>query len=414
MPGFRVGTATFFLALLFGCSDADPQVGTLVALGPSGPARSFGPGAFQSDGGAGGVSSVSEPLCGNGRRELDEECDPGDAQLAMCSEFGLDSGTVGCSESCEWDLSLCVGAEDCSDGLDNDGDGEVDCLDTDCAQSCAQSCDSSSVMEIQGGETHIWGSTVGRTSELNSACTFPHVVAPERVFAVRAAEAGVLSASLWTVEALGASFRSSCGDQALVSSCTGDQVETFVEAGEVSYLVIDGLVSGAEGEFDLTLSLRGSSSCGDGMRGGSEECDDGNHTDSDGCSQSCTREPTESEPNDSLALAQGWSGEAPYYGEFSSSNDEDFLRLDLESSVSSLRLSVDDDGGQGCSQEEPGMNPAIELLSSSGDPLAWDDDSGMGDCASLFLSELEAGTYYLRLLPQMSGSFPYRLTMQTE
>jgi hypothetical protein len=75
--------------------------------------------------------------------------------LLACSTSDLDSGEM---PSCEKDCSLpgcetdpaCY--EDCSDGLDNDGDGNVDCLDPDCLWQprCSEDCEDGQDNDFDG------------------------------------------------------------------------------------------------------------------------------------------------------------------------------------------------------------------------------------------------------------------------
>ena len=90
-----------FLTLLaltaFGCAEADPGSGT---------------------------TPPAEPVCGNGDLEEGEVCD----------DSNVISGD-GCSAFCELE-------EVCTDTLDNDGDGDIDCDDRDCSRhtSCVEDC----------------------------------------------------------------------------------------------------------------------------------------------------------------------------------------------------------------------------------------------------------------------------------
>jgi len=73
------------------------------------------------------------PRCGDGVRNLDEDCDAQDLAGRTCVELGYDAGILGCSSACTFDTSRCHFFENCTNGLDDDGDGLVDCADLDCA-----------------------------------------------------------------------------------------------------------------------------------------------------------------------------------------------------------------------------------------------------------------------------------------
>ena len=71
------------------------------------------------------------PYCGDGVIDAGEECD-GSMVEATCADFGLPWGRVVCTNSCELDLSTCVGTEVCEWPGDEDKDGLADCDDPDC------------------------------------------------------------------------------------------------------------------------------------------------------------------------------------------------------------------------------------------------------------------------------------------
>ncbi|MGM5482014.1 MAG: LamG-like jellyroll fold domain-containing protein [Nanobdellota archaeon] len=71
--------------------------------------------------------------CGNNNKEIGEECDGSDLAGKSCSSFGYSAGELECV-NCMFDTSNCseAGSENCVDGIDNDGDGLVDCDDPNC------------------------------------------------------------------------------------------------------------------------------------------------------------------------------------------------------------------------------------------------------------------------------------------
>ncbi len=63
-----------------------------------------------------GDSYSTGPRCGNGEREEGEECDGEDLAGQGCGSLGLEDGTLGCSESCTYDVSQCTGSAECGNG----------------------------------------------------------------------------------------------------------------------------------------------------------------------------------------------------------------------------------------------------------------------------------------------------------
>ena len=63
-------------------------------------------------GGTAGVSgnTGSSPVCGDGRVEGLEQCDGVNLNSATCGSLGEGSGTLNCSSSCTYDLSMCSGS----------------------------------------------------------------------------------------------------------------------------------------------------------------------------------------------------------------------------------------------------------------------------------------------------------------
>ena len=74
---------------------------TACAKGAKDPAQRTS--AF-SAAGAGGAPPSS---CGNGTRELAEECDGADMGDASCMSLGFPSGLLNCTTGCTYDRSMC-------------------------------------------------------------------------------------------------------------------------------------------------------------------------------------------------------------------------------------------------------------------------------------------------------------------
>jgi cysteine-rich repeat protein len=164
------------------------------------------------------VQACTEPVCGNGIVEPGEMCDDGNA-----------ADGDGCSALCMQE----AGMEICSNGMDDDLDGLVDCADSDCSD-------------------HTWcnGSCGNGIVESGEQCDDGN------------ANAGDGCAPDCTLEP----SAEICDDRADNDS--------------------DGLTDCADPDCaDDAFCL-----CGNGVVEGNEECDDGNNTDGDGCASDCTVE----------------------------------------------------------------------------------------------------------------------------
>ncbi|MCC6746792.1 MAG: hypothetical protein IT371_03980 [Deltaproteobacteria bacterium] len=74
------------------------------------------------------------PTCGNGSLEAGEQCDGAAFGRASCTTLGFLRGTLACGPSCAFNTIGCsnIPAEACGNDADDDGDGAIDCWDSDC------------------------------------------------------------------------------------------------------------------------------------------------------------------------------------------------------------------------------------------------------------------------------------------
>ena len=72
------------------------------------------------------------PKCGDGILDHPhEQCD-GDIVPVSCQARGYPLGEARCTDECRFDFSDCRYTEHCDNGIDDDGDGRIDCEDPDC------------------------------------------------------------------------------------------------------------------------------------------------------------------------------------------------------------------------------------------------------------------------------------------
>jgi hypothetical protein len=124
---------------LEGCGDG------VIELGEECDGTHFGGVTCQSLGFAGGLllctgtcrldtSSCADP-CGNSAIDAGEECDGANLAGETCQGLGFIGGDLDCTPTCDFDTSDCIagGAENCTNGVDDDGNGQCDCLDAACS-----------------------------------------------------------------------------------------------------------------------------------------------------------------------------------------------------------------------------------------------------------------------------------------
>ena len=86
--------------------------------------------------------------------EYVEKCDGERLDDWACEDFGYGSGVLGCTDECVFDFALCIEGEveeDCGNGVDDDNDELVDCLDEECVgneEFCLDPCDDACSDEI--------------------------------------------------------------------------------------------------------------------------------------------------------------------------------------------------------------------------------------------------------------------------
>ena len=97
----------------------------------------------------GSCTGPTQTFCGDGTIQSPndygtyEDCEGINLNGASCVSLGYDSGTLSCTSlTCTFDESGCSydSSEDCTDGVDNDADGDVDCDDSDCSGDASCPC----------------------------------------------------------------------------------------------------------------------------------------------------------------------------------------------------------------------------------------------------------------------------------
>ena len=394
---------------------ASGQGGVSGVGGVAGAAGEGGQGAGSGEGGAAG-----EPpdLCGNGKRDEEEPCEGADLDEQTCGTLGFDGGELACV-ACELDMSGCTGTEHCWDGLDNDGDGDVDCGDMDCEATCDDPC--AQVPDLEDPGT-VNGDTWGHIDAIAATCDGEEANSgPEVVFRFVPAITGVADLMLTSSSAdLALSVRTTCSDPGSEVACRNFQlgagaVERLAapaQQGAPLYVIVDGAGSGEAGTFELVAYSR-PLVCGDGQRDPGEACDDGNTDAGDSCSPACELIASELEPNDTPLNANPW--EDPFAAEISPEGDVDVVTITAAHPATNLVVDTFDLGDGACTFER--MDTVVDIIAADGVTLlATDDDTGAGYCAHATAGKLAAETYYVavRAAGASDATFPYRLAIAVD
>ena len=115
------------------CDGADLRGQTCESLGLGDGVLACDPDTCQID----TSGCTGEGGCGNGVIDSGESCDGSNLDGKTCETQGFASGDLACNPTtCQFDTSECNGIPDhetdCQDGIDNDQNGETDCVDSDC------------------------------------------------------------------------------------------------------------------------------------------------------------------------------------------------------------------------------------------------------------------------------------------
>jgi hypothetical protein len=319
---------------------------------------------------------------------LDLEEGPVDVCLGGCSESSQCTTTMNCV--IEDGAGLCIPPEVCDQPEDEDGDGLINCEDSDCATDCATEIDAA----CNGAPTLTLGANAGTTSGdsvFASTCTGGG--APEDVFEYTAAQTGYLLLTLDSTGDLGIAVRSTCDDGATEIGCTdialGGETESLaveVTMGGTVNVFVDGYAPGREGDYTLNASFS---------------------------------VPTaESEPNDTSATADA-AVSGVYTGSVNPDTDEDWFVVTL-AAPADLTATTLSRGANIC--EQASLDSLITIFEADATTVVAENDDinpfGGNFCSSASGAALPAGTYYVRVrlsdLASAGTTFDYGLQISVQ
>ena len=214
-----------------------------------------------------GIPCNSQSCMAAGSLRADFETTPGAEYWVVVDGYQGDAGAYDIFVDC----SPIPDAENCDDGVDNDGDGDVDCDDSDCslAEGCASYCDTDNAPTISCGETvsgdNTWDpteSTPGLTNQVDGyPCHIGNYGAPEVAYEWLATVSGTVEVSFVNPQptvlnhdiiAIDGTNGECVNTQCLEDGLGFSSLELEAVAGYTYYFVVDG-TTGEEGPFQLQL-----------------------------------------------------------------------------------------------------------------------------------------------------------------
>ena len=393
--------------LLLGCSAEDKRENyTGGSVFPSRPdAGTAGSGGSAGSSGTSGSSGSSgqttdpdtypEGPCGNNALNRGEQCDGSNIAEQTCNSQGFTEGELACKSDCSFDFSACSGTEECFNGRDDDGDGKVDCDDSDCASACADLC--SGAVALVNGVTK--SAVTSSSNLLKNSCGAAPLGGPDTMFSFTPTVDGVLDIKLESSRVLEVGVSKTCGSPTQLA-CGFAGANTSVQAvkGETLFLMVEGLEPQDSGAFTITATER-VVTCGDARRDLGEECDDGGTDNGDGCSSKCLVEQSVASGNGTFATATLITlsdTEPAYLGQLTTGGRVHYLKFAVQQ-AGKLYVQLNDFGDGSCSFGT--LDTTMWLYDAAEKDIYGNNaqDSGDGYCSAVTGFDVAEGTYYLKV-----------------
>ncbi len=292
-------------------------------------------------------------------------------------------------------------AEDCYDGVDNDLNDKIDCVDSDpaCTEVCADAC--AAPAELADPSEQIAGSSAAHAKLGGASCSAAEGSGPANVYKFVSKTDGMIDIMLESKTGDHTlSIRTDCAMANTEQGCseraqTNDTAPFFeylsipTVANDVRYILVEGYSTVDEGSYLLSAKSR-KIECGDGIIDADEGCDDGNMDSNDGCSNLCDLEATETEANNSIGTADAWS--EGWFAKIDPASDVDYISFVIPDDDYSVLVNVTDMGNGGCSFGF--IDPFVTLYDPQQAMLVENDDGGDTYCPMAGITGLSKGTYY--------------------
>ena len=237
---------------------------TTTATGGMGGIGGMG-GAGGETGGTGGETTTTTTVndCGNGVKDPGEQCDTNDFGGKTCESIGFAGGFLQCNSFCAIVASGCTPPENCNNNQDDDLDGSIDCLDSDCSQQpvCTDSCASPVMAALP---YFNFSDNSGRPAIQSSSCA--PASGSELVFQLVAPDNVDMTVSVQSFdgEDLVVYVRTDCGDIASEIGCVNDigpgdfnseNLKVSLVAGQSYFVFVDGNNLFDSGQFSIDIEI---------------------------------------------------------------------------------------------------------------------------------------------------------------
>ena len=164
-----------------------------------------------------------------------------------------------CAKFCNADTGDCAQTdENCTNGMDDDGDGLIDCEDLDCKATCTPMITMACVASTAAVASNMSDTTTG-SDVFGGSCTGSG--AHEKIYSITPGvlgDIGTLDLVLSSAKDQGMYVRSACGDATTELACadlqqggTDEVLQIEVKGGVPLTLFVDGFQAGEEGLFTL-------------------------------------------------------------------------------------------------------------------------------------------------------------------
>ncbi|MEZ4442973.1 MAG: hypothetical protein R3B72_28010 [Polyangiaceae bacterium] len=230
--------------------------GTVSQGGQGGTTSSTG-GGGAAEGGSGGEGGST--VCGDNVIEPPESCEGTDFGGKSCETFGLGPGQLQCNSFCQIVVSGCAPPENCNNGFDDDGDGFIDCQDSDCATlaQCTDSCAAPIPLIFPGFD---FRSTVGRPDITAASCGAG--TGSELIFSFTAPSSADAYVSVSGQADFSVAVTTACGDSLTEVACkstvtqpwTPENLTFSMTQGVTYFILVDGNGPSQASDFSLEVN----------------------------------------------------------------------------------------------------------------------------------------------------------------